>query len=274
MPILSIDDIDDPRIADYRNVPDRELLERRGLFVAEGRLVVRRLLTASPLRARSVMVTEAGRASISDTRSGDSPLPIYVVSPTVMNEVTGFHLHRGCLAIGERPAPADWRALTAGERRVVVLERVGNADNIGAIFRSALAFGVDAVLLGPECVDPLYRKAIRTSMAATLMLPFARIEPWPDGLRMLRDQGCATIALTPASDTAALRDVAPCIAMRTSWAVVLGHEGEGLTSAAMNACEYRARIPMIPSADSLNVATAAAIALYEMAVYDHDTSKE
>lgn len=270
MPILSIDDIDDPRIAAYRNVPDRELLERCGLFVAEGRLVVRRLLTTSPLRARSVMVTEAARSSLSDILPADS-LPICVVSQAVMNEVTGFDLHRGCLAIGERPAPADWRALAARVRRVVILERVGNADNVGAIFRNAMAFGVDAVLLGPDCVDPLYRKAIRTSMAATLMLPFARIEPWPDGLRMLRDQGCATIALTPAYGAAGLREVASCVTTHTSWAVVLGHEGDGLTPAAMEACEYRARIPIIPSVDSLNVATAAAIALYQMAADDHRT---
>jgi tRNA G18 (ribose-2'-O)-methylase SpoU len=181
MPLIDVNDPGDSRIADYRNVPDRELLERRRLFVAEGRLVVRRLLTASPLRTRSAMVTEAGRASMSDILPGDSPLPIYVVSQAVMNGVTGFNLHRGCLAIGERPAPADWRALAAGARRIVVLERVGNADNVGGIFRSAAAFAADAVLLGPGCADPLYRKAIRTSMAATLTLPFATIEPWPEG---------------------------------------------------------------------------------------------
>lgn len=267
MPTLPIDEIDDPRIADYRNVPDRDLLARRRLFVAEGRLVVRRLLTASPLRTQSVMVTETARASLSDVLPGDSPLPIYVVSQAMMNGVTGFNMHRGCLAIGERPAAADWHALAAGARRLVVLERIGDADNIGAIFRSAAAFGVSAVLLGPDCADPLYRKAIRTSMAATLTLPFATIEPWPDGLRTLRDQGCSTIALTPAPGAVPLRDVASCTLTRASWAIVLGHEGDGLTAGALDGCEYRARIPMTSSVDSLNVATAAAIALYEFGAH-------
>jgi tRNA G18 (ribose-2'-O)-methylase SpoU len=259
-----VDDPKDPRIADYLNVPDRELLDRRGLFVAEGRLVVERLLTTSPLRTRSVMVTETTRAALGDLLRDDAPFPVFVVPQGVMNSVTGFNLHRGCLAIGERPEPADWRALAGTARRLLVLERVGNADNVGGLFRNAAAFGVNAVLLDPDSADPLYRKSIRTSMAAALTIPFARAEPWPDALAALRAGGCATVALTPASDAAPLSRIAPEIRERDQVAIVLGHEGDGLTDGALAACEYQARIPMDARVDSLNVATAAAIALYEL----------
>ena len=265
MPVVRIDDEDDPRIAEYRNVPDRELLERRGIFIAEGRLVVRRLLTTSAMRARSVMVTEAARSALADVLSPDVPaLPIYVVPQAVMNGVAGFNLHRGCLAIAERPAPADWRAVADAARRLVVLERVGNADNVGAIFRNGAAFGIDGVLLGPDCADPLYRKAIRTSMAAALAVPFARIEPWPEALDELRRRGFVTVALTPAMDAPSLQEIARGVAGNARTAIVVGHEGEGLTAEAMRACAHRARIPMASGIDSLNVATAAAIALYEI----------
>jgi tRNA G18 (ribose-2'-O)-methylase SpoU len=143
-----------------------------------------------------------------------------------------------------------------------VLERVGNVDNVGSIFRSARAFGVDGVLLQEDCADPLYRKAIRTSMAATLTLPYARA-PWPDALRELEEQGWATIAMTPVDGAPPLHDVARDLPGR-SIAIVLGHEGDGLTAEAMAACTHRARIAIAREVDSLNVGTAAAIALYAL----------
>jgi tRNA G18 (ribose-2'-O)-methylase SpoU len=144
-----------------------------------------------------------------------------------------------------------------------VLERVSDADNVGAIFRSAAAFGADAVLLGPSCADPLYRKAIRTSMGAVLTVPFADADPWPATLKDLAADGWALAALTPAHDAMPLHDFSSATRpLRV--AVVLGHEGDGLTDVALAACEYRVRIPIRPSVDSLNVATAAAIALYEL----------
>ena len=183
-----VTDPDDERLADYRNVPDPELLERRGVFVAEGRLVVRRLLTGSRFTARSVMVTETGLASLADALEDADSIPVYVVPQPLMNDVTGFNIHRGCLAIGERRADDDWRlAVLARRDCLVALERVGNADNVGSVFRNAAAFGVDAVLIGPACADPLYRKAIRTSMGAVLSVPFARALPWPQALHELRD---------------------------------------------------------------------------------------
>jgi tRNA G18 (ribose-2'-O)-methylase SpoU len=151
----------------------------------------------------------------------------------------------------------------AGAHTAVVLERVANADNVGGIFRNAAAFGAAAVLLDPATTDPLYRKAIRTSMGAALAVPFARAEPWPDALRALGDRGFATIALTPAASAPPLRAAVEAAGTRPI-ALVLGHEGDGLTAHALAACTARARIPIAAGMDSLNVASAAAVALYEV----------
>jgi len=260
--VVPVTDPDDPRIGDYRNIPDPALLHDRRLFVAEGRLVVRRLLAANGLATRSVMVTTAALAALGDDIDRDATL-IFLVPQAVMNMVTGFNIHRGCLAIGERPAPLDWRGLARRASRLVVLERIANADNVGAIFRNAMAFGVDGVLLGPDCTDPLYRKAIRTSMAATLAVPFAHVEPWPDGLRELRSAGLAVVGLSPCASASSIRTVVTATPGRLAF--VAGHEGEGLTRGAMDACDRIAHIPMARGVDSLNVATALAIALYELA---------
>jgi tRNA G18 (ribose-2'-O)-methylase SpoU len=261
--MIEIVDRDDPRLADYLNIPDADLIERRGVFVAEGRMVVRRLLASPRLRTRSVMVTPAARAALTDLAGSIGDIPIYVVPPALMNAVAGVNIHRGCLAIGERPPRRHWRDLLPAARLVIALERVGNADNVGGLFRNAAAFGADAVLLGPDCVDPLYRKAIRTSMAASLSLPFASAEPWPSMLRDLADDGFATVGLTPSASVPTVATLAP--ALRTGRiALLLGHEGEGLSAAAMALCRHVARIPMASGVDSLNVATAAAIALYEL----------
>jgi tRNA G18 (ribose-2'-O)-methylase SpoU len=187
---------------------------------------------------------------------------VYIVGQRVMNGITGFNIHRGCLALGERRAPSDWRELAAGCRRVIILERLGNADNVGSIFRSAAAFGVDGVLLGPACADPLYRKAIRTSMGAALAIPFAHAEPWPAALAHLREDGWAVLGLSPGA-TQTLQSVSSELRGRRT-ALVVGHEGEGLTAEALAACGADARIPMAVGTDSLNAATATAIALYEL----------
>ena len=262
MHFLLISDPSDPLLSDFRNVPDPELLKRRGVFVAEGRLVVRRLLTESPYATRSVMVTEPAHAALADVLGARPDVPVYVVSPAVMREVSGFNIHRGCLAIGERPHPMAWQQAVADARTVVLLERVANADNIGGIFRNAAAFGARAVLLDEESADPLYRKAIRTSMAAALVVRFARVASAALALLELRRAGFATVALTPAASASTIRSTMDALGARPV-VVALGHEGEGLTPAALEACEFHARIPISSSVDSLNVAAAAAIALYE-----------
>jgi tRNA G18 (ribose-2'-O)-methylase SpoU len=253
----------DPRLADYRNIPDAELLQRRGIFVAEGRLVVRRLLTGNRFKARSVMLTQSAYAALADVLRTRPDVPVYVVPPSLMNDITGFNIHRGCLAIGERPAPQPWREIVAGVRTLVLLEHVANADNVGGIFRNAAAFGADAILLDEASTDPLYRKAIRTSMGAALLVPFARADSWPTVLRELREGGFATIAMTPSASAPPIRSSMHAIGDRPV-ALALGHEGEGLTDEALEACEYQARIPIVSTVDSLNVAAAAAVALYEL----------
>jgi len=267
--IVRIESDADERLSDFRNIPDPDLLARRGLFVAEGRMVVTRLL-ASGLETRALLVTDTALVSLGESIT-NAVAPVYVVPQAVMNSVAGFNFHRGCLAIGVRPPARDWHEIIAASKRqdpacvprLVVLERVGNVDNVGAIFRNAAAFNVDGVLLQADCADPLYRKAIRTSMAASLRLPYATV-PWPDTLRELGRQGWATVAMTPAREAPLLEQVAPSLGDRPV-AIVLGHEGEGLTNDACRACTHRARIAMADGVDSVNVATAAAIALYEIA---------
>jgi tRNA G18 (ribose-2'-O)-methylase SpoU len=192
---------------------------------------------------------------------------VYVVPQWIINAVTGFNIHRGCLALGERAAGAPWQEVAANARRLVVIERVANADNVGAIFRHAEAFGVDGVLLEARCTDPLYRKAIRTSMGAALQVPFAWMEPWPSALGELRQHGWSLIALTPTAERT-LEDVATGVnvasGLSRKTALVLGHEGDGLSPEALQACALHARIPMAAGVNSLNVATACAIALYEL----------
>ena len=261
MHFLLIADSTDPRLDDYRSIPDPELLRSRGIFIAEGRLVARRLLTKSAYTTRSVMVTEAARASLADVLDARSDVPVYVVSSSLMQDISGFNIHRGCLAVGERPRPTTWQQVVAGGRTVVVLERVANADNVGGIFRNVAAFGADAVLLDDASADPLYRKAIRTSMAATLLVPFARVDGCNSILRELAAAGFATVALTPVASAPTIHSTVDAVGPRPV-ALALGHEGEGLTTAALEACEFRARVPIASTVDSLNVSAAAAIVLY------------
>lgn len=244
---------------EYRHVGDHRSLTERGLFVAEGRLVVRRLLALPEWRVRSVLVTPAARAALAGALDRLAA-PLLVVDPSEMREVAGFNFHRGCLALAERP-PArmfDGAAL-AGVSRVVVLEGVNNPDNVGGIFRSAAAFGVELVVVGPGCADPLYRKAVRTSIGATLAVPFVHGAPWPDALAAIAGGGMSVMALTPDPRATPLSSVPPR-SERT--ALLVGAEGEGLSEAALGLATRRVRIPMPGGVDSLNVTTAASIAMY------------
>jgi tRNA G18 (ribose-2'-O)-methylase SpoU len=262
LPAEAVASLDDARLDDYRNLTDAELLRTRGVFAAEGRLVVRRLLTESPLATRSVMLTATAHESMADALSLRPEIPVYVVPQHVMDGVAGFNVHRGCLAIGEYPGARSWIDVITDARTIVVLEQVANPDNVGGIFRCAAAFGAEAVLLDPSTADPLYRKAIRTSMGAALVVPFARLNDWPSMLSMLREQGFAIVALAPRLAASLVATTMEEMSDRRV-ALVLGNEGEGLTESAMNACEFQARIPITSRVDSLNAVSAAAIALYE-----------
>lgn len=266
MPIVPVDDPLDPRLHDFRAVPDPVLFRRRGLFVAESRFVVRELLVHPRLITRSLLATPAALASVRDLlddRTLDT-LPVYVAPPSLLKQVTGFQVHRGCLAIGERPPPATDADLPdlSTARLVIVLEQVGNPDNVGSIFRNAAAFGAGCVLLSPGCCDPLYRKAIRTSIGATMRVPYGAIPDWPDGLLRLRAYGYTTVALAPDRDADDLQALATAPPPRM--ALVFGAEGAGLSDDAAACVDRRVRIPIVDGVDSLNVATAAGIALYAL----------
>jgi tRNA G18 (ribose-2'-O)-methylase SpoU len=266
---------DDPRVADYLVVREPELVRRRGLFIAEGRLVVARLAVLPRFAIRSVLVNDAALAALGeDVRSALDArgVPILVAAPATIDAVGGFHFHRGCLAIGERPAPLDADAVIAAARPgrpLVVVERIAQADNVGSILRNAQAFAAAGVLLDDATVDPLYRKALRTSMGAGLVVPYARLEPWPDAIARLKAAGLVVAALTPRAPSEPLAAFAAAHAARAI-ALLVGSEGDGLTQAALAAADARVRIDMAPGADSVNVATATGIALHALAQLRRD----
>ena len=266
MPVERIDCANDPRLALYRHVRDGELLRERGVFVAEGRLVVKRAIEDRRYVVRSLLVNDAALRDLAPTidRLG-APVPVFVCRTDDFLQVTGFDLHRGCLALVERPAATAVDHLIYRVQTLVVLEAVANADNVGGVFRNAAAFGADGVLLSPTCCDPLYRKAIRTSMGAALSVSFARVDEgdWPEVLVRVRAAGATIVALTPREpsetlDAFAARPRPPRIAR------LLGAEDGGLSPAVEAAADYRVRIPIDDRVDSLNLAVAAGIALYRL----------
>jgi tRNA G18 (ribose-2'-O)-methylase SpoU len=270
MPIERLETVDDERLADYRHVPDPELLRRGEIFVAEGRLVVRALLAQSRFRARSVLLTETAYRDMADVIEPRLPdTPVFVVPASAIEALTGFNIHRGCLAIGERSGHLNVRELLARlphARRLVALERIGNADNMGGIFRNAAAFGADAVVVGPGCCDPLYRKAIRVSVGAALHVPFCHADDWQADLQALRGAGFTLAALTPAAAAQDLQAWVSSIAPAARVAVLAGSEGDGLSAGTLAQADVALRIPMARSTESLNVATAVGIALHRVFV--------
>lgn len=269
-PIERIESLEDPRVADYRNIRDADLMGRRGLFMAEGRLVVRTLLTQSGFRARSVLVTEPALESLRDALvPGSGGPPVYLADQGLLNEIAGLDVHRGCLAAGDRGAPLSvaeaLQKAGSGAAMVLALEDLTNHDNVGGLFRNALAFGAGAVVLGPRCCDPLYRKSIRVSMGAALRVPFARGEDWSQIAGALREAGFVTVALTPGADASDLDALASGAERPRRVAVLVGAEGPGLSAEALRAADLRVRIAMAPGVDSLNVATAAGIAMHRLA---------
>ena len=259
-----IADPSDSRLASYREARDGRV-RGAGLFLAEGRLVVRRLLE-SRFAVRSVLATRAVLDDLGDALGRRPSVQRYEASAETIQAVVGFKFHRGCLALGEEGAPTPARAIIepSGSRLVVGLEDVADPDNVGAVFRNAAAFGAAAVLLSPGCADPLYRKAIRVSMGATLAMPFATID-WRDGLEALHAAGYTRVALTPHPGAQRLDLVVAAGLLSRRLAVLLGAEGAGLTEATRRAADLAVRIAMIPGVDSLNVATACAIALHRLA---------
>ena len=255
---------DDPRIAAYRDVTDAELMRSRGLFVAEGRLVVRRVLEDRRFRVESILVTETARAQLAAALSTlPADVPVYVCEGHDVLAVTGHDIHRGCLALVERLPATTVSGLLAQTTTLVMLEGVTNADNVGGVFRNVAAFGAGGVLLSPTCCDPLYRKAIRTSMGAVLRIPFARADDWPGVINDVRAAGFTIIALTPREPSETI-DAFQLRPHPGHVALLVGTEGAGLTPAVEAAADYWLRIPTTGEVDSLNLAVATGIALYAL----------
>lgn len=260
MPVIQVDRFDDPRLAEYRNVSDGELLRRRNRFVAEGRLVVGRLLDSGQ-RVDSLLVNEASFRALEALLSRvPEDVPVYVCDTDEFAAITGFNLHRGCLALAERPRGRAFGDVVHTADLLLVLEGVTDADNVGGAFRNAAAFGA-SVLLSEACCDPLYRKAIRTSMGSVLRTPYARAADWPRDLAALKAEGFTLVALTPRDDAI---DLPTCAKRqpRQRMALLVGSEGPGLTAAAEAMADVCVRIPISAEVDSLNLATATGIALY------------
>lgn len=279
MPIHHLTSPDDPRLRDYLHLTDVVLRSKhepaQGLYIAESGSVIRRAVAAGH-RPRSFLMSQRWLADLEDVLAAvgagpDGDVPVYVGEPGMLEEVIGFHLHRGALAAMHRPPLASVPEVLAaarggaGARRVAVLEDIVDHTNIGAIMRSCAALGVDAVLVSPRCADPLYRRAIRVSMGTVFQIPWTRLQTWPGGLDELRALGFTVAALALADDAVTLDEFAasPAVARPDSRvALVLGTEGDGLSAGATRAADVVVRIPMSGGVDSLNVAAASAVAFW------------
>jgi len=254
-------------LADYVGLTDVALRRRaepeRGLYIAESEKVIRRALAAGH-RPRSLLMAPRWLVDLADVvaQAEADGVPVFVGEHGVVEELTGFHLHRGALAAMARPALPPVADLLTGARRVVVLEDIVDHTNVGAAFRSAAALGVDALLVTPRCADPLYRRAIRVSMGTVFQVLWTRIDPWPGEVETLRRHGFTVAALALADEAVSLDALAAHPPERL--ALVLGTEGDGLGRRTLEAADLTVQIPMAGGVDSLNVAAAAAVAMWAL----------
>ena len=278
--LVPITDIHDDRLSDYVRLTDvalrKKLETENGLYMAESSKVIQRAIAAGH-RPRSVLADERWLADLApsltkaggDGEGGD--IPVYVCDEEKLQEIAGFHLHRGAIAAMNRPALADPRAMLeavgSGPARIVVLENLVDHTNVGAIFRSAAALGVDAVFVTSDCADPLYRRSVRVSMGTVFQVPWTRIDGWPRSAKMLSECGYTTAALALRDDALALdafSRLEACSAKDSKIAIVLGAEGDGLRDSTIAAVDHSVVIPMAGDVDSLNVAAAMAVACWEL----------
>jgi tRNA G18 (ribose-2'-O)-methylase SpoU len=266
MPV-EITDPADERVRDYFALTDVALRTKvepeRGLYLAESEKVIRRALAAGH-RPRSFLMGERWLTDLADLveQAESDGVPVYVGAAKVIESMTGFHLHRGALASMHRPTLLPPEALLRNASRVVILEDIVDHTNVGAVFRSAAALSVDAVLITPRCADPLYRRAVRVSMGTVFQVPWTRIDPWPAGLQVLRDSGLTVAAFALTDDASSLDDLAARAPKRL--AVVFGTEGDGLSRRAVEGADLVVKIPMAGGVDSLNVAAASAVAIWAL----------
>jgi tRNA G18 (ribose-2'-O)-methylase SpoU len=259
--LVELTDPRDPRLSDYVDLRDaslrKSLESAHGLFIAEGEKVVRRAVTAGHA-VRSFLMAPRWVDGLRDVLDAAGDVPCYVVPEQVAEAVTGFHVHRGALASLHRKPRLGVEEVLADACTVVMLEDVVDHTNVGAVFRTAAALGVDAVLLSPRCADPLYRRAVKVAMGAVFSLPYARVEDWHGAADLLRGRGFRVVALTPAADAVPVEQAVRAERV----ALLLGSEGHGLSPRSLGAADLRARIPMARGVDSLNIAAAAAIACH------------
>lgn len=269
MRVQRIESLDAPELADYTQLTDVELRRVRepaeGLYLAESPKVIERALRAGH-RPRSVLLIQEWLPKVERLLEDHPEVPVYVGDSGQLERLTGFHLHRGALASMHRPEERDPLALLAASRRVVVLEDLTDHTNVGAIFRSVAALGADGVLLTPACADPLYRRAVRVSMGAVLQVPWARLPDWKTAGPLIRGAGYELAALALRDDAEDLADFASGLPERL--ALMFGTEGEGLSRRALASATRCVTIPMERGVDSLNVATAAAVALWAVRTAD------
>ncbi len=263
--LITVEDPDDPRLRDYTGLTDVELRRRRepeeGLFIAEGEKVIRRAKDAG-FEMRSMLLSAKWVDVMRDVID-ELPAPVYAVSPELAERVTGYHVHRGALASMQRKPLPTAGELLAGEgagQRIAIFEGFVDHANLGAAFRSAAALGISAILLSPDCADPLYRRAIKVSMGSVFSVPYARLDHWPADLEKVREAGYRILAMTPSPKATPLDQVPPERFERC--AIMLGSEGHGLSTHALRAADEWVRIPMAEGIDSLNVAAASAVAFY------------
>ncbi|MFI6575006.1 TrmH family RNA methyltransferase [Nocardiopsis sp. NPDC050513] len=267
MSVIRVTDPADPRLADYTSLRDvnlrRHLEAEYGLFMAEGEKVIRRAVSAG-FEPRSFLLTERRAEALDDVVAGGTA-PLYVVGEDTARRLVGFDLHRGALAAFHRRPLPGLDDVLAKARTVVVLEDLVDHTNVGAIFRSAAGLGVDAAVLAPRCADPLYRRSVKVSMGAVFTLPYTRLDDWHGGLDTLREAGFHLMALTPGEGSLPLRDAMSALGPSDRVGLLLGTEGDGLSSRWLERATARVHIPMADrDVDSLNVTAAAAIACYEL----------
>lgn len=271
--ILKITDFDAPELDIYARLSESQLLHyyepNGGLFIAESPKVIERALDAGcePVSFLLEWKHIAGQAR--DVLARCETVPVYAADSDVLTRLTGFPLTRGMLCAMRRPRLSTVEHVCAGARRIAVLENIMNPTNIGAIFRSAAALGIDAVLLTPACSDPLYRRAIRVSMGTVFQIPWTFLDDagagWPQpGIRRLQNLGFQTAAMALCEDSVSIED--PRLTAAEKLAIVLGTEGDGLAPCTIADCDYTVRIPMSHGVDSLNVAAASAVAFWQLGV--------
>jgi len=263
--IIHIDSLDLPGLADYSRLTDVALRRKSepagGLYIAESTKVIARALEAGH-RPRSVLLQEQWLPDALELLADWPEVPIYVGAASVLEELTGYNLHRGALAAMHRPLLAPVTELIRGARRIVILENIVDHTNVGAIFRSVAGLGADAVLITPRCADPLYRRSVRVSMGTVLQVPWTRLPEWDEAVPLLHEAGFHLAALALADTAVSLDDFA--IDPPERLAIVLGAEGDGLSRQALSSADTVVTIPMLHGVDSLNVASASAVALYAL----------